>query len=221
MSGNLVKGLAVAGLFCLGSIQAVKADTLPPGPSYTATINYVGTNPTSEIWNNAASVVESVTFTNIGGVVGIQIGTYPASTPGNGQVNFSPPNCTATSCLPTSSPFFAFVTNTGNSLTGLTIGGTNAAPTITSGATGAYNAPLDQLCTLNNLDNFNACNTGSSPTINVSYIGGLFKVTDDSLAFTFTLNSVPTNTPEASTLVTLGAGLLGLVGFELRRRCIA
>ena len=163
-------------------------------------------------------MTESVTFTNIGGVVGIQIGTYPASTPGNGHVIFSPPNCTATTCLPTSSPFFVFVTNIGNTLTGLTIGGTNAAPTITSGATGAYNAPLDQLCTLNDLDNFNACNTGSSPTINVSYIGGLFKVTDDSLAFTFTLS--PVSSPEPSNLLALGSGLLGLLGFGLRRKGI-
>jgi hypothetical protein len=103
-------------------------------------------------------------------------------------------------------------------LTGLTIGGTNAAPTVTSGATGSYNGPLDQLCTLNNLDNFNACNTGASPTIAVSYVAGLFKVADDSLAFTFTLS--PVSSPEPSTLFALGTGLLGMIGFGLRRRRI-
>jgi hypothetical protein len=110
MLRNLLKGIAAAVLlvgFC--SLPPVKADTLPAGPTYNATINYVGTNPASGIWNGAASVIESVTFTNIGGQVGIQIGAYPSSTPGNGDITFSPPVCTASNCLPTTSPFFAFV----------------------------------------------------------------------------------------------------------------
>ena len=91
---KLSQGLAVVGLFCLGSLQAVKADTLPAGPVYTGvTINYTGTNSASAILNGGASVAETVTFTNIGGMVGLQIGSYPSAVPGNGDVFFSPTQC--------------------------------------------------------------------------------------------------------------------------------
>jgi hypothetical protein len=224
--GKLTKfsqGLAVAGLLCLGSLQATKADTL----NYNTTITYSGTNPLTNYYNDAAPVVEAVSITNIGGVVSIQIGTQPPAGVTNGDIQFNPPpvNCstvTPITCLSTSSPFYGFITTTSSTLTGFTIGGTAANPIVSNSTpTGFYNSPYDQLCGLGNASGGeypnNSCNTGASPTIDVSYLNGVITVTDDSIAFSFAL---PTSTPEPSSLLTLGSGLLGLLGFGFRRKAI-
>jgi hypothetical protein len=217
---KISQGLAVAGLFCLGSLQVAKADTLPAGPVYTGvTISYVGTNLPSTVYGNGVPVTETVTFSNIGGNVGIQIGSYPASVPGNGDVYYSPTQCNTgvPNCLlPTSSPYFAFI-----SATGLTIGGTNAAPTVSNG-TGSSSGTTNQICVLNNTvpPNFNSCNTNQGTTT-LTYLNGLFTLTDQSLAFSFTLPTSTTSTPEPSSLLALGSGLLGLLGYGFRRKCIS
>jgi len=223
--GKLAKfsqGLAVAGLLCLGSLQATKADTL----TYSTTITYGGTNPTSDFYNNAVPVTENVVISNIGGVVNIQIGTAPPAGVTNGDIQFNPPpefcsQVTPVTCLSTSSPFYAFVSTTGSTLTGLTIGGTAANPIISNGATGSYNGTYDQLCGLGSVSGVeypnNSCNTGSNPTVDVSYSAGILTVSDDSIAYSFAL---PTSTPEPSSLLSLGSGLLGLLGFGFRRKGI-
>jgi len=202
-------------LLCLGAIQTAKADTL----IYNASISYAGTNPTTSYYNNAASVVEQVTISNIGGSggVGIQVGTYPSSVPGTGDVYYCT-NCIASQALPTTSPFFLYLPSDS---TGLVIGGTASSPIISDPSAGSYSGTYDQICILGSQTGGaypnNSCNTNQGTT-NVSYAAGLVTVTNQSLGLSFTLT--PVSTPEASSLLTLGSGLLGLLGFGFKRKSI-
>jgi hypothetical protein len=51
-------------------------------------------------------------------------------------------------------------------------------------------------------------------------ISGVFTATDNSEEVVFALTSAPTSTPEPSSLLMLGSGLLGLMGWGLRRKSV-
>lgn len=217
MFSKSVKGLAVAALLCLASVQAAKADTLPAGPSYTALVTYDGTNPSSGYFSTSAT--ETVTFTNIGGTggVGITVGTLPSTNIGNGDACYN--GCSG-GALATTSPIYIYLPSTS---AGLAIGGTNAAPTITSGTSGTYDQLYDQFCILEASELVNSCNTNTmlnSNSVSVKYTSGVFQITSNSLGADFTLTVTPITTPEASSLLTLAIGLLGLLGFGLLRKRI-
>jgi hypothetical protein len=216
---GLFRGLAVAGLICLGSLQVAKADMLTPGPSYTALVTYDGTNSTSGYFSTSAT--ETVTFTNIGGSggVGITVGTLPTTNIGNGDACYN--GCSG-GALATTSPIYIYLPSTS---AGLVISGTNAAPTVLGGASGTYDQLYDQFCILESNKTTNSCNTnvpGSSNSVVVSYTdpGGVFQITSNSLGANFTLTVTPVTTPEPSVLLTLGSGLIGLLGFGIRRKVI-
>jgi hypothetical protein len=104
------------------------------------------------------------------------------------------------------------------------IGGTSGAPVIANGASGSYSGnALDQICILGNQTGGsypnNSCNTNQGST-SVAYSGGLITVTNQSLGIAFTLTPGTVSTPEPSSLLTLGSGLLGLLGFGFRRKSI-
>ena len=89
--------------------------------------------------------------------------------------------------------------------------GTDANPNVTVGAS---ISDTGTICAAS------ACNGPSSP-ITLTYKGsGIFEVTDTSLNYVFSLSNSTTSTPEPSTLLLLGSGLLGLVGLGVRRKII-
>jgi hypothetical protein len=108
----------------------------------------------------------------------------------------------------------------------LPVGGSASAPTVSGSLAGEYDAPNDQACYLNSLDDFNTCNTGTDPTdlVSISAVGDVFTVQSDSISFTFTLPTSTTTTitptPEPSNLLMLGSGLLGLLGVGLYRNLL-
>jgi hypothetical protein len=223
------------GFLCLGACIPMRADTLTPtsfsGTTATfngVTITYTGTNPVTDVFGNngsTASAVESISFLGIGTtLVGIQIGTLPSSSAGNGDAMFN--ECSGSSCLGTTTPFYATFVPTGpmgGTFSGLQVGGPASAPTVTGSLAGEYDAPNDQACYLNSLDDFNTCNTGSDPTdlVSISTVGDVFTVQSASISFTFALPTSTTTTitptPEPSNLLMLGSGLLGLLGVGLYR----
>jgi hypothetical protein len=208
-----LRGLLVVGLFSLASSHVVKADTLTFSTLVTFTGNTVSNPPF------VSSATESVTITNIGGSngVGFVIGTLPTTNAGNGDACFGPPGCST--LLSTSTPFYVnLIAPTSG---GLVIGGTAASPTISNGATGAYDQMFDQVCSLNQAGTGNSCNTnvnGSSTNTVVSYTGGVINILDASLGVDFSFAATPTPTPEPSGLLMLGSGLLGLLGFGVWRK---
>jgi hypothetical protein len=211
--GKLLKCLTVAGLVFLGSTQVMKADTL----TYSTLITFTGNAVTNPPFTTSAT--ESVTISNIGGSGGVSfvIGVLPATNAGNGDACYGSPACTTP--LSTSSPFY--VNLIAPSSGGLVIGGTAASPIISSGATGSYDQLFDQVCILNKAGTGNACNTNlstGSTTTDVTYSAGLITLTDASLGVDFSFSVTPTSTPEPSSLLALGSGLLGLLGFGFRRK---
>jgi hypothetical protein len=94
--------------------------------------------------------------------------------------------------------------------------GTDANPQVsnTKGATVSYSAATDSFCTVA------ACNNGSDPTaffVLAEVAPDVFTATSSSLEIAFSLPGNAT-VPEPSTLLMLGAGLLGLMGLALRSR---
>jgi len=211
------KCLAVAGLLCLGSVQASKADTIGP---YSTLITFTGNTITNPVY--APSATELVTITNVGvaGGVGIQIGPLTTPNAGNGDDCYGGSSCST--LLPTSAPFYVnLLPLTG----GLVIGGTAASPTISTQTNTQYNAMFDQICALAAGDTGQYCNTNNTVTTTTTLVSynsgtGLINLSNASLGVNFSF-SVPTvSTPEPSSLLTLGSGLLGLLGFGLRRKGI-
>lgn len=233
MSSKLVKGLAIAALLCLGSLQAAKADMLPtPSSTNGSTITYLdvpvsyvqptdGNSPAAQYCGGCV-VDETVVFTNVGGAggVGIEVGTLPSSHITEGSTSDVNYNCSSPSCLlATTSPYWV---NFQPSSTGIAI----SSSLVIGSASGTYDTnPGDQLCVLNAGDTVNSCLTnigaGGSQTAKVTYASGIFTVTDLSLGVAFSFSTVPVSTPEASSVLTLTVGLLGLLGFGLLRKRIA
>jgi len=212
-SRQFIKGMAVIGVLCLGSIHVAKADSL----TFTTLVTFTGNTVTNPPF--VSSALETVAITNIGGSngVGFVIGTLPATNAGNGDACFGSPGCST--LLSTSTPFYLnLIAPTSG---GFVIGGTAASPTISSGATGTYNQLFDQVCSLNKAGTANSCNTnvlGFSTATKVSYAGGIINLLDDSLGVQFSFAATLTPAPEPSSLLMLAVGLLGLLGVGVWRK---
>ena len=232
ISRLLTQLLTILFFLCLGICLRTKADTLNPtsisGTTATfsgVTITYTGTNSVTTVFGNngsMATAVESVSFSGIGtGLVAIQIGILPTSNAGNGDATFNA--CSGSSCLGTTAPFYVNFVPTGlpgGAFSGIQVGGSASAPAVSGSLTGQYDASNDQACYLNVAANFNACNTGGTPTgiASISAVDDTFTVQSDSIAFTFTLSASTTSVPEPSNLLMVGSGLLGLLGVGLYRK---
>jgi hypothetical protein len=94
-----------------------------------------------------------------------------------------------------------------------------SSPVVTSGVfsyTGTGSGTLaDSICAAQ------SCQTQPIGGVTVTEsAGGNFDVQSLSLNFSFTLGTQTTSTPEPSSLLMLGSGLLGLMGFGFRRKAV-
>jgi hypothetical protein len=217
------KVLSVATLVCFGAIAA-KADTFSAtavaasggnvgGAEFTANVYFLNANPASNPFgltgSNCGSLGSDTCNGNPFSAHGFTIGAFPGQ---SATVIFG--NSTT--------PGFALL---GGTLDGVAVTGTSSlytgpdnAPTMTVGSSVFYQsgAYFD-----NGACNGTAAGCNNSPTpVKLTYVEDIngmavFTLTDTSFDYVF---SIPTSTPEPSSLLMLGSGVLGLLGMGFRRK---
>jgi hypothetical protein len=225
-SSKWLKILSVASLVCLGAITA-KADTFSAtavtpsggnlgGAEFTANVYFLDNNPASNPFgltgSNCGSPAPAASTCNGNpfSAHGFTIGAFPGQA---ATVIFGD----------SATPGFDLLGSTldGVAITGATslFTGPDSSPTMTVGSSVFYTSGTY-------FDN-GACNgnsgglcSGPSDTVKLTYVedvSGLavFTLTDTSFDYVF---SIPTNTPEPSSLLMLGSGVLGLLGMGIRRK---
>jgi len=218
--GKLIKGIALASVLCLGLTYSAKADAITPSVgtatsdtftgvdiyAVTGSLNPFGVTPiicpgtgsacAQNVFGTTTPVFEvaTVAFTSGGGFTVTE--TTPAGSGNTLSVVGTTPLITIAGYCTSASSIFT----TGASA--LTVGtGTEC----TADAAGTFKV------------NGNSNGTGSAI---LTYLGnGVFSVTDNSFQVAFQLTTTPT--PEASSLLMLGSGLLGLMGLAFRRKGIS
>jgi hypothetical protein len=192
-----LKGLGLAALLFVAAGQAAKADTLTPNSFTANSATFTGVAVTAfdngfpNSSTNPLTTTDSVTFfANGGSGLSVQI------------------TCTS-GCI-----------STGNSasLYGAQIfTGPTSAPVLGPTTTFNFANALDSIC------DGGACNTTADPidivTITLASPDH-FLITSASITMNFDLTGAPVTTPEPSSLLMLGSGVLGLFGFGLRRKAL-
>jgi hypothetical protein len=92
-----------------------------------------------------------------------------------------------------------------------------SAPSVSSTTPVTFSSVSDSVCVAGR------CNTGSAPndTIQLISLGsGQFGIVSNSNTLTFTLPEGTVSTPEPGSLLMLGSGLLGLLGYGFRRKAV-
>jgi hypothetical protein len=220
--GNFFKAsILAAGLLCLGAMQSAKADMITPTTGSSSADTFTGVD------------IFAVTSTLH------PFGVTPIICPGTGSACNQPQ-------FGSTAPIFEVATVTFDTGGGYTITETtpsgngstvtvnqNVSPTTETGycaaagpsifTTGAsalsVNAGTE--CTAGGMNGFvyDGSGNGAPGYAVLTYLGnGVFSVTDNSFQIAFQL---PTSTtPEPSSLLMLGSGLLGLMGLGFRRKAL-
>jgi len=207
--GKFLKvSILAAGLLCLGVLQSAKADTV----SFTVTVTNATGGPCIGIATCAQTILgvggsetATATFTSGGGFSLTE--TSAALGAGGSAVSAT-----------LSTPLEALTSGFGpvlcsSATPNFTVVGTTLTPVATS--------PINAECSASTAFTFpgSALLPQSGAGFLTSNGGGVWTLTDNSFALKFTVT--PTSTPEPSSLLMLGSGLLGLIGFGLRRKGIA
>jgi len=207
--GKILKAsLMVAGLLCLGVLQSAKADAFT-GTTFTGvTIYYVGSSATENpfgLTNSCGACANADPFGT--GTNAFELGTV---TFGSGTLTVTTANLSAAETSPT-----------GTSTANLTVGANVTA--IASGTAALLGTPVETWGTQASGSAWcdgTACNDSGANLYFLpsggSATGNVFYLQDNSLALAFQLG--PTSTPEPSSVLMLGGGLLGLMGLGLRRK---
>jgi len=210
--GKFTKILAVASVLCLGFVGAAKADTFTPGGASTAT---------QDIFTGVA-IFNLTTTTTIGGqtIVPSCPGAIPCNAIFGGSETatlnfFSGGGFTLVETAPPSS---GSITNANQNTALTTKAGVCAAATsIFTTSASVFTVTAGTECTT--AGTFVVAGNSQAGGAILKYFGnGVFSLTDDSFELAFQLPT--TSTPEPSSLLMLGSGLLGLMGLGLRRKGI-
>jgi hypothetical protein len=191
---GFLKGVGLAAVLCLAAGQAAKADTLSPSSFTSTTAVFTGVSVTAFDNGYPMSSTNPLTTTDT-------ITLYA-----NGGSGLSVLIACTSGCI-----------STGNSasLYGAQIfTGPTSAPVVT-GTSFTFNSASDSIC------DGGACNTTGDPNdiVKITLASpDQFTITSASINMSFTLG--PTTTPEPSSLLMLGSGVLGLFGFGLRRKAV-
>lgn len=217
--GKWIKTLVVASVLCLGLSYAAKADSIATGTGSATSDTFTGVD------------IYAVTTTLN------PFGVTPIVCPGTGSA------CNQ-NVYGTSAPIFEVATVTFNSGGGYTITETSpsgagdtvnvnqataltadpgycasAGPAIFTTGAAALTVSAGTECT--SAGTFVVDSNSQAGGSVLSYLGnGVFSVTDNSFQVAFQLTPGTTSTPEPSSLLMLGSGLLGLMGMGLRRKGI-
>jgi hypothetical protein len=195
--------ILVAGLLCLGLLQPAKADAI-----FTVTVTNAIGGPcvglaicTQTMLGVGGSETATVDFASGGGFTLIDIGPDSLG-PGGSTVNASL-DASGLEALTSGGGATICTSGTPN----FTVSGTTLTPGTGSECSSATTFSGSGF----------ASQTGGGF---LTYDGGnTWTLTDNSFAVTFT--TTPTSTPEPSSLLMLGSGLLGLMGLGFRRNGIA
>jgi hypothetical protein len=221
----LLKSLAVVALIGLAGLHTAKADALVPSATGAACTG----NPDPTNTSVTCFVGLSVASTNTGLAVLTSTDTLYLYVPDSSGLSAAMV-CTA-GCA--SGPGFvpSLPGNSAELFGAQAFGGTLASPT-TTGASCVVESKTWSQCvqyTTGSKDWVQAGNGGNNPTDGssltdtfalISTGSGNFDINSASIDLKFNLGSTTTSTPEPSSLLMLGSGLLGLLGFALRRSSI-
>jgi len=241
--GRFIKTLTVVLMLCVGMSYVAKADSFT-GVGVTGGVQFTGVD-VYDVNTNSASNPFGVTASSCPGTAPNPCAFNLESTAGSGAFEVATvtffssggfiinpaaagSNATGSASGHTSgtwengtAPASSIFTATGTTLGGLTAGTSETANPSTIPAMFCANQQSSTTgwC-------FNGNDQGGVGTL--QYLGntdpkgisGVFTATDNSEEVVFALTSAPTSTPEPSSLLMLGVGLLGLMGLGLRRKSV-
>jgi hypothetical protein len=220
-----VKFVAVVVLLLLSGLHTAKADSFTPSSSTSTTsvfsnvlVYYVTANAASNPWgltNILANPVSGV----LGNSGGQATSTETVALIENANGNFF--DIQVGSSKSGSIFFTQFFGNSTNK--GIPFTGTTANPNINPN-TWTFNSSTDTSCYLNTVSS-PVCNGPASSPLGISVLqtpGGVdvFSLQDSSIEVAFALTPGTVSTPEPSSLLMLGSGLIGLMGLGLRGKGI-
>jgi len=201
----VLKGLAFAALLGFVGLHTAKADTILGGTASSCTTSTVA------CWTNI-----TVSATDFG---------YPGTNVSTDTVEFF-----ASPTSPSLSVWLFCTSGCGTSGSTANSASLYGPPAVFTGSTTAPDisstAVIPFTNTLDKVNDGGAGNSGSDPGDNFNLVSlglGNFDINSASINLTFTLptgSTPPPSVPEPSSLLMLGSGLLGLMGFGLRRQGI-
>jgi hypothetical protein len=223
LNSFLIKSLALVALLGLAGLHTAKADPLTPTATGAGCTGLTA-DPDPSNTNVICFTSLSVSAFNSGSPLGSPtIDTLFLFTPDSSNLSLAL-ICTS-SCFPNTG---GYIGNSAELYGPQAFGGTIASPTTAGSSCVIESHTWAQCVGFSSSSDFvqggTGGNHGGDPADTFALItsgGGNFDVNSASIDLKFNLTPGTTTTPEPSSLLMLGSGLLGLLGFGFRRRNVA